>query len=119
MKNRQSISVGFGRIAIPTVHGKRELFSYTFENEFMLDEGFLYAPRIGGHINLWLLYFGASTAVYTNFSDRTCWTFNPELGVGFIFAFIIWNPTITIADFGEKINQHNLTLKVIIPLESP
>lgn len=124
MKNRQSLSIGFGRIFISGGHAdpngifgtSKGLFSYTLEHEFVLNDRFLYAPKLGMHLNMWLFYVGASTAYYTDFHGHSCWAISPELGAGFIFGFILWNPTITIADFGENITQHNLTLKVILPL---
>lgn len=117
--NRSSVSVGFGKIGyIRNLHAGGsydELLGYTFENEFVVEDEFLYAPKLGIHVNLLFFYIGISTGFYTNFRDRSFLTVNPELGIGFFLCFILWNPTITIADFGENLTQHNLTVKVLLP----
>lgn len=123
IENRRSVSVGFGKIGFIrffNMHGGiiPDPFGYTFENEFVIEDEFLYAPKLGVHLNLVLFYVGASMAFYTNFHDRSCLTINPELGIGLLAAFVLWNPTITIADFGENITQHNLTVKVLLPLDA-
>lgn len=111
---RPSISIGVGKLRMPFM--TRNHLSYTAEVEGVFDGGFLFAPKIGVHLNLIWLYAGASTAFYTNFHDRFCWALNPELGMGFYYGYLVFGSRLSLAGYAEDFDLVTASLKALIPI---